>query len=276
MEQQQCPAQSRTITITGISGGALLGPCDIDASERVRGLKRRLPDSGGLWRLFLRERELLDQETLAEACHGEATHHLTAIVIKSTAAELVNMMAEQRERKFLLQQGNDSWLREFASSDEEKKRQQRDADIRAYREAVASLVQQLQGEVVQHCKRAASKGRSWYQFVMADLQRYQLGANFFFSFDRQVRADPILRGWYFSSHGVESNDPADLPVVLQMGGEHNMEFIKSITQELALVLEQSHGLRVAPGDYFGCLVLMWGTEEEVASEGRRLDDAKWW
>lgn len=269
---------SLSLTIISVSGDVLLGPKEqVDASECARDLKRRLPDCGGAWRLLLLGRELHDPESLSSVCQPDVENEITAVVEKTHATKLARKMVEQREWKAQLQQSSEQWLAEMASADDDKKRQQRDKDIEAYRVALAQLVQQVGERALMSCNMAAGDGKSWCTFVFDDLQFHELGAKFYFAMPRlkPIRADPILRGWYLSVHGADSKDVPDVPEHLQMGGQRNNKFIQSLTPDLISFLK-GHGLRVFPGECMGYVNIAWGGDELAMAEGMDTSWPKWW
>lgn len=276
------------VTITGIGGKVLLGPrAEVHRGENVKGLKRQLPDCReGAWRLLLDGRELLDGEPLASACGTGTEHEMTAVVVSLLGTELARLTADTQEWKASLMQVDEQWLGACVSAHDDAKRRRRDEDIHVYRQAMARLLQQIEDIAIADCRRCAMDGKSSSTVHLDNLQAYELGSKFYFTRSKPIRADPVLRGWYFSNHG-DALDPCDVPEDMELkrpmftnvgdlnqeaGLDHSRIFINALALELVQRFEQQ-GLRVSPGSGWGVLQLSWG-EEETAEE--RDEYEKWY
>ncbi|CAK0857902.1 unnamed protein product [Prorocentrum cordatum] len=266
------------ITITRISGEVLLGPRAIfDGSESVKELKQKLPHcDGGVWQLLLEGRELLDTERLADTCNTSMENEVTAVAVKTAGTELMQLTATAKERNARLKQESEQWLSTYMSVDEDARRQRRDQDIQIYQQAVTILLQQIEDFAIADCRREAVNGKSCCHVHLEDLQRYELGKQFYFTRAKPIRADPVLRGWYFSTH-EEALDPHDVPAAMELKRPmfladgtlnqqtrpcHSHVFIRMLARELVQRFEQQ-GLQVSPGSSFGALELNWGTEDSA-------------
>eukprot|EP00445_Apocalathium_hangoei_P038279 CAMPEP_0203949106 /NCGR_PEP_ID=MMETSP0359-20131031/83600_1 /ASSEMBLY_ACC=CAM_ASM_000338 /TAXON_ID=268821 /ORGANISM="Scrippsiella Hangoei, Strain SHTV-5" /LENGTH=255 /DNA_ID=CAMNT_0050880909 /DNA_START=72 /DNA_END=839 /DNA_ORIENTATION=- len=255
-----------------MSGTVLLGPgAIVDSADTVRQLKRKLKDCDGDWQLIREGRELLDQERLSDACKADCENELTAVVANTAVVSLRRTQADAQAETLLLQQANEKWLLEFETATEDRKKRQREEDIRVYESAMAALVTQLVADALQLCRRHAGEGHGSVVFVMDTLQHYELAATMFFRRDLKIRADPVLRGWFFKTEGKDTHEPSGVPQCLKLGGTRHQTFIQSIASDLVPKFEEQ-GLRVLPGSYFGLLQLVWGG----VPEDQETDYEKWW
>eukprot|EP00930_Biecheleria_cincta_P076189 TRINITY_DN63401_c0_g1_i1.p1 TRINITY_DN63401_c0_g1~~TRINITY_DN63401_c0_g1_i1.p1 ORF type:complete len:260 (-),score=43.99 TRINITY_DN63401_c0_g1_i1:57-836(-) len=204
------------VTVQAISGEVLLGPSiNVNTNESTSDLKRRLPDHGGAWRLLLKGRELLDRERLSAACEQDAENEITAVALQNVATDLSRLLAETIAKRARLYECGERWLRECDAASDDRKQQQRKEDIQLFMNARETLLQEIEEQTIFHCKKDARMGRNSSQVHLENLQAFELGAKFFFAFNRTIRQDPIMRGWYYSMHD-DAREPRDVPETIQM------------------------------------------------------------
>mmetsp|Transcript_58472 Transcript_58472/g.171018 ORF Transcript_58472/g.171018 Transcript_58472/m.171018 type:complete len:273 (-) Transcript_58472:134-952(-) len=246
-----------SITIYGLNGKVLVGPGEaVSCSVTVGELKQRLTE--GAFRgspkqavqLLFDCRELLDNSTLWDICTKGSEVALTAMICQSTGLELAKMASTAKTLKYQQEQSSEQWLQDLTSASPDRKQEQREADICEYKHAVEGLVEQLGERAVLECRIAARQGRSKSQFDLSmPLQFYELGAKMYFRFERNVRSDPVLRGWYFS---LRPADVVDAPETMRLGNgdqPYFTNFMKdTIMPQLAQHLEEK-GLQVTPDEH---------------------------
>lgn len=264
-----------TVCIRGLDGELLLERSRLDAATTFGSLKKRLPRREGVWRLLIQENQLPDTETLGAKCREDADNEVFAVLVNSTAAIFEQVSMEVREARQELRRASDAWLQEAEKATEERRLEQRAADVRLFEDALAALLPQLVEEVLVHCRRAANEGKSWVSFIKDNLQEHDVWRKFFFRVPCNIRGDPLLRGWYFSTKEPESNDPLQLPEYLMMGGATNTGLMRMVAQKLVPLLKNVHGLTVHAGSYVGVFQISWASVDTCVEQGMHTY-ASWW
>ncbi|CAJ1404220.1 unnamed protein product [Effrenium voratum] len=192
------------VTVRGLSGDELLGPVEVDGAETVEALQRRLGALGaGPWRLLQGEkrRAQASQSSLSEL---------------SAAA---HARAEECERR------NAAWLEELPEAAVPRKRQKREEDVEEYERALALLVEQMSSIALARSRVEASKGKATYRYdFQLEAQGFELGDKMYFRCLRDLRCDPVLRGWYFT----QNLEDLDAPQRVSMGNTVFYEWVINI------------------------------------------------
>mmetsp|Transcript_21842 Transcript_21842/g.45040 ORF Transcript_21842/g.45040 Transcript_21842/m.45040 type:complete len:255 (-) Transcript_21842:19-783(-) len=249
------------LRVTGLDGKVLCGPEDV--SGRVSDLKSRLITESALDSMtvcLIHDREELASDSLIELIASRvgdpAILELTAIWKPSMRMQLAQLTKAARESASKRQT---EAKRPRSSEIEQKER--KESDIREYRNAFEDLVQQLGEEGLQKCRMQARKGEDEFVFAFhGGLQFYDLGAKMYFRFRRDLRTDPVLRGWYLTMVEPEALECPDL---LEM--KDYSEPMARFTKELRDVLvEHFRGMDLVAGisgHIIDRLTISWKTDE---------------
>lgn len=267
-------ATSLTVTVRTVGGEVLVGPNAALDEETVAGdLKRRClrargdspgGKAAGLQLLTAEGRELPDQEAIAAAGAPGPAVELTAVLLDGVVAELKALAVAATEREARLKQASDRWMGELRSADEQRKRQQRDADISEYRRAVAELVTQLVEEALSECRGVArwnGEREAVYDFQMR-LQRCPLSAKIT-SLRPPVLSDPQMRGWYFAHQA--GPDELVAPASVRMGDESETRFYLELQSRIIEELK-GLGLHAEPGECYHMVTISWGEQPAPPQE----------
>ena len=198
------------VTVRGLGGDVLLGPVEVDSAETVEGLTRRLTGSTGStdpWRLLQGDDCLRPSSKLAEL---GTSLSLTAVVSRTLTTELAELCAATQRRGEERQRRNAAWLEELPEATAPRKRQRREEDIQEYERALAILVENMSSIALARSKVYASEGKSSSQYdFQQEAVLFDLTAKMFQG-TRDLRRDPVLRGWYFTENPEHLDTPQDV------------------------------------------------------------------
>ncbi|CAE7636122.1 unnamed protein product [Symbiodinium sp. CCMP2592] len=247
------------LRVTGLDGKVLCGPEDV--SGRVSDLKSRLITQSPLDSMtvcLIHDREELASDSLVELIASRVGDppvlELTAIWKPSMRMQLAQLTKAARES------ASEKEAKRPRSSENEQK-EQKESDIREYRNAFEDLLQQLGEEGLQKCRMQARKGEDEIVFNFGNgLQFYALGAKLYFKFRRDLRTDPVLRGWYLTMVKPEA---LECPDHLEMNA-HAEPMARSMRELRDALVEHFRGMDLVAwchSHIIDSLTISWKTDE---------------